>query len=164
MNTRPATDPPKEGSRLVNTSNEVLYLDQPSASTHVLLKVVRVLLRNDDCTLDTYAVLDDGSERTMLLPEAVDQLGLQGRQEDLVLRTIRQDVQTLKGSSVSFCIIPFAYPKRSFRITEAFTSQCLSLADHSYPISMLKRRYKHLAGLPIKQFLLNNSNRLSHSF
>ncbi len=152
VNTRPAMDPPKEGSRLVNTSNEVLYLDQPSASTRVLLKVVRVLLRNDDRTLDTYAVLDDGSERTMLLPEAVDQLGLQGRQEDLVLRTIRQDVQTLKGSSVSFCIIPFAYPKRSFRITEAFTSQRLSLADHSYPISMLKRRYKHLAGLPIKPF------------
>ncbi|KAL0204483.1 hypothetical protein M9458_002501, partial [Cirrhinus mrigala] len=152
MNTHPAAEPPKEESCPVNTSNEVLYLDQPSASTRVLLKVVRVLLRNNDRTLDTYAVLDDGSEHNMLLPEAVDQLGLQGRQEDLVLRTIRQDVQTLKGSSVSFCIAPFAYPKRSFRITEAFTSQCLSLADHTYPISMLKRKYKHLVGIPIKPF------------
>ncbi len=152
VNTRPAAEPPKEGSCLVNTSNEVLYLYQPSASTCVLLKVVRVLLRNNDHTLDTYAVLDDGSERTMLPPEAVDQLGLQGRQEDLVLRTIRQMSRTLKGSSVSFCITPLAYPKRSFRITETFTSQRLSLADHSYPISMLKRKYKHLAGLPIKPF------------
>lgn len=148
VNTRPATEPPKEESCLVNTSSEILYLDRPSASTRVLLKVVRVLLRNKDHTLDTYAVLDDGSERTMLLPEAVDRLGLQGRQEDLVLRTIRQDVQTLKGSSVSFRISPLAHPRRSFQITEAFTSQRLSLADHSYPISMLKRKYKHLAGPP----------------
>lgn len=88
----------------------------------------------------------------MLLPEAVDQLGLQGRQEDVVLRTIRQDVQTLKGSSVSFRISPLAHPRRSFQITEAFTSQRLSLADHSYTISMLKRKYKHLAGLPIEPF------------
>lgn len=62
VNTRPATEPPKEDSCLVNTSSEILYLDRPSASTRVLLKVVRVLLRNKDRTLNTYAVLDDGSE------------------------------------------------------------------------------------------------------
>lgn len=152
VNTRPTAEPPKVESCLVNNGTEVLYLDWPSTSTRVLLKVVRVLLRNKDRTLDTYAVLDDGSERTMLLPEAVDRLGLQGRQEDLVLRTIRQDVQTLKGSSVSFCISPLAHPRRSFQVAEAFTSQCLSLADHSYPISMLKRKYKHLADLPIEPF------------
>lgn len=113
VNTRPAAEPPKVESCLVNNGTEVLYLDRPSTSTRVILKVVRVLLRNKDRTLDTYAVLDDGSERTMLLPEAVDRLGLQGKQEDLVLRTIRQDVQTLKGSSVSFCISPLAHPRRS---------------------------------------------------
>ncbi|XP_052415143.1 uncharacterized protein LOC127959801 [Carassius gibelio] len=154
VNTRPVAEPPKVESCLVNNGTEVLYLDRPSTSTRVLLKVVRVLLRNKDRTLDTYAVLDDGSERTMLLPEAVDRLGLQGRPEDLVLRTIRQDVQTLKGSSVSFCISPLAHPRRSFKVAEAFTSQRLSLADHSYPISMLKRKYKHLADLPIEPFEL----------
>lgn len=58
----------------------------------------------------------------------------------------------MKGSSVSFCISPLAHPRRSFQVAEAFTSQCLSLADHSYPISMLKRKYKHLADLPIEPF------------
>lgn len=85
----------KEGTCLVSSATEILYLDKPSDATRVLLKVIRVLLRHDDKTLDTYAVLDDGSDCTMLLPSAAQQLGLTGSPEDLSLRTIRQDIQTL---------------------------------------------------------------------
>ncbi|XP_067303718.1 uncharacterized protein [Pseudorasbora parva] len=151
-NARPQAEQPKAESCLVSTRTEVLYLDRPSAHSRVMLKVVRVLLRNRDRTLDTYAVLDDGSERTMLLPEAVDKLGLHKRPEDLALRTIRQEVQTLKGSAVSFSISSPSNPKRKFRIEGAFTSQRLDLADHSYPIASLKRKYKHLADLPLEPF------------
>ncbi len=56
-----------EGSCLVNSATETLYLDRPPGCRKVLLKVVRILLRHGDKTLDTYAVLDDGSERTILL-------------------------------------------------------------------------------------------------
>lgn len=90
--------------------------------------------------------------RTMLLPEAVDILDLQKKPEELTLRTIRQEVQTLRGSTVSFTISPLAYPKRTFRIREAFTSQHLGLADHSYPMVSLKRKFKHLADLPLESF------------
>ncbi|KAL0149827.1 hypothetical protein M9458_054875 [Cirrhinus mrigala] len=113
----------------------------------------RVLLRNRDRTLDTYAILDDRSERTMLLPEAVEKLGLHKKPEDLALRTICQEVQTLKGATVSFKISSPTNAKRIFRIAEAFTSQRLGLADHSYPIASLKRRYKHLADLPLESFV-----------
>ncbi len=132
-NARPKVEQPKAESCLVSTSTEVLYLDRPSSHSRVLLKVVRVLLRNRDRTLDTYAILDDGSERTMLLPEAVDKLGLHKKPEDLALRTIRQEVQTLKGAAVSFKISSPTNPKRTSQIVEAFTSQRLGLADHSYP-------------------------------
>ncbi|XP_052449737.1 uncharacterized protein LOC128011416 [Carassius gibelio] len=152
VNTRPNAEQPKAESCLVSTSTEVLYLDRPSSHTRVLLKVVRVLLRNRDRILDTYAILDDGSERTMLLPEAVEKLGLHKKPEDLALRTIRQEVQTLKGAAVSFRISSTTNPKRTFRIVEAFTSQRLGLADHTYPVTNLKKRYKHLADLPIEPF------------
>ncbi|XP_052405908.1 uncharacterized protein LOC127951863 [Carassius gibelio] len=151
-NSRSSAEPPKSENCLVSTSTDVLYVDRPSATSRVLLKVVRVLLRNGGRTLDTYAILDDGSERTMLLPEAVDILNLQKKPEELALRTIRQEVQTLRGSAVSFTISPLANPKRNFRIREAFTSQRLGLADHSYPVASLKRRYKHLADLPLESF------------
>ncbi|XP_057186686.1 uncharacterized protein LOC130552431 [Triplophysa rosa] len=151
-NARPKVEPPKTESCLVSSGTEILYLDRPSVHSRVLLKVVRVLLRNRDKTLETYAVLDDGSERTMLLAEAADQLGLPKKPEDLALRTIRQEVQTLKGSSVSFSISSPSRPKRTFRITEAFTSRYLALADYTYPIVCLKKKYRHLADIPLEPF------------
>lgn len=60
-----------------------------------MLKVIRVILHHGKRTLDTYATLDDGSERTMLLSAAAERLGLKGTPEDLALRTTRQDVQTI---------------------------------------------------------------------
>ncbi|KAL0199428.1 hypothetical protein M9458_007968, partial [Cirrhinus mrigala] len=153
VNARPKAEQLQAEHCLESPSTEVLYLDRPSSHSRVLLKVVRVLLRNRDRTLDTYAILDDGSERTMLLPEAVEKLGLHKKPEDLALRTIRQEVQTLKGAAISFKISSPSNPKRVFRIAEAFTSQRLGLADHSYPIASLKRRYKHLADLPLESFV-----------
>lgn len=41
--------------------------------------------------METYAVLDDGSERTILLHEAAQHLSLKGEPEDLIIKTIRQD-------------------------------------------------------------------------
>lgn len=60
----------KEGTCLVSSVTETLHLNKPSYSTQVLLKVIRVLLRYGDKTLDTCAVLDDGSDRTILLSAA----------------------------------------------------------------------------------------------
>ena len=70
----------------------------------------------------------------------------------MALRTIRHDVQTLHGASVSFHICP-AFNNRSYIITEAFTAAGLGLADHTYPIDSLQKRYKHLSGLPLQQFV-----------
>ncbi|KAL1269115.1 hypothetical protein QQF64_031404 [Cirrhinus molitorella] len=119
---------------------------------HTAAQCCPVLLRNGAKTLDTYAILDDGSERTMLLPEAVDQLGLVKEPETLALRTIRQEVQTLKGASVSFKISSMSKPKKMYQIKDAFSSQRLDLADHSYPVTSLKRRYKHLNNIPLESF------------
>lgn len=53
-----------------------------------MLKVVTVNLNYVERTLDTFALLDDGSERTALLSTAVKALGIQGVSEDLPLRTV----------------------------------------------------------------------------
>ncbi len=103
-------------SFLVNTTTETLYLDRPTDSRRVLLKICKVLLRNGSQSLETYALLDDGSERTILLHSAAQQLGLTGRPEELVLRTVRQDLQMLHGASVTFTVSPASQPKTSFRI------------------------------------------------
>ncbi|KAL0171399.1 hypothetical protein M9458_031710, partial [Cirrhinus mrigala] len=141
----------KEDSCLVSSTAETLYLDRPTECRRVLLKVIRVLLRYGGKTLNTYAVMDDGSERTILLPDAAQELGIQGQAESIALRTIRQEVQTVSGASVSFHISPADQPKKMFKIGAAFTAKRLGLANHSYPLSILKK-YPHLKDLPLQAF------------
>lgn len=133
----------------VSPTSQALYLDRPTSSRQVLLKLIRVIIQNGDKSLETYAVLDDGSERTILLNEAAQRLDLQGEIEDLALRTVRQDVHTIHGRSVSFFIAPVSHPDRSYPVKGAFTAKELALVQHTYPISDLQRRYHHLRDLPL---------------
>lgn len=96
----------QSGLCLLNTAEEVLYVDRPPGGQIVLLKVSKVLLRNGDRTLESYAVLYDGSERIILLHAAAQQLGLDGQLEDLPLRTVRQDLQVQHGVTMSFMLSP----------------------------------------------------------
>lgn len=65
----------------VSTSPSMMYMDQISHSGRLMLKVVPVRLHNGRKTLNTYAVLDDGSERTIILPAVVHHLGLKVKEE-----------------------------------------------------------------------------------
>lgn len=152
LNIRPAIVTPatENTSCLVSTANEVLYLDRPSGSSQVLLKVTKVVLHNGEQAMETYAILDDGSERTMLLPAAAKELKLKGESENLALRTVRQDLRVLHGMSVSFSISPARHPQKTYRIRRAFTADQLGLAEHSQPVKTLQRKYKHLRGLPLQ--------------
>ncbi|XP_054623571.1 uncharacterized protein LOC129176971 [Dunckerocampus dactyliophorus] len=126
-----------------------VYLDQPNRSTEVMLKVVKVLLHNGDRVLETYAVLDDGSERSLLLPHAVQRLRLTSEPETLTLRTVHQRITQLHGASVSFHVSSLSKPQEKYLIRQAFTSDNLSLSEHSYPVTTLQRKYKHLCNLPL---------------
>ncbi|XP_052443419.1 uncharacterized protein LOC127985458 [Carassius gibelio] len=74
VNERPVTVSSKTEACLVSSATQTLYLNKPVSSNKVLLKIVRVLLHHGSCTLDTFAILDDGSERTMLLPDENENL------------------------------------------------------------------------------------------
>ncbi|XP_067265288.1 uncharacterized protein [Chanodichthys erythropterus] len=141
----------KESSCLVNTTKDILYVDRPLYSRKVLLKVSKVIIANGDKSIEAYAVLDDGSERTILLHTAAQQLNLKGQPEDLILRTVRQDQQVLHGAAVSFTVSPVTNKQKKFSIQGAFTAERLGLAEQTYPVASLQRRYRHLAGLPLQQ-------------
>ncbi|KAK7913314.1 hypothetical protein WMY93_013525 [Mugilogobius chulae] len=130
----------------------VFYIGKPPQSSHVLLKVCKVILRHSDQALETYAVLDDGSERTLLLHTAAQKLGLEGQPEDLPLRTVRQELQVLHGAAVSFTISPASSPALVYDIQRAFTAPELGLGQHTYPTKALQSKYRHLRKLPIPAF------------
>ncbi|KAM4534522.1 uncharacterized protein V3H82_024434 [Fundulus diaphanus] len=152
VNTRDKKETTKEESCLISTATDMLYLDRPLEGGRVLLKVVQVTLHHGNQSLKTYAILDDGSERTMLLPPAAHKLGLQGTPETLHLRTIRQDIQILKGASVSFHISPSFSSRSRFTVNGAFTADRLVLAEQSYPIDRLQKQFRYLSDLPLHAF------------
>ncbi|KAL0181784.1 hypothetical protein M9458_024190, partial [Cirrhinus mrigala] len=88
---------------------------------------------------------------TILLHPAAQALQLKGKPESLKLRTLRQDVQTLNGAMVSFTLIPKAYLNKSYVISEVFTTDQLSLSEHSHPLKSLQQCYPYLLPLPLKQ-------------
>lgn len=47
-------------------STDVLYRNQHAGCSQVILKIIKVLLQNGEDTLETFAILDDGSERMIL--------------------------------------------------------------------------------------------------
>ncbi len=96
-------------------------------------------------------MLDDGSECSIVLSQAVKQLNLTAVPETLTLRTIRQDVLHLNGASVSFSVSSLNRPTRKFEINHAFTAENLRLSEHSYPIAALQRKYAHIRSLPLSQ-------------
>jgi len=102
--------------------------------------------------LQTYAILDDGSERTMLLPQASESLGLNGVPESLIVRTVRQDTLALEGSSVTFEISSMTNPEKKYSISNAFSAARLGLAEQTYPVEILQRRFRHLRDLPLPAF------------
>ena len=117
-----------------------------------MVKVVPIQLHSGGKTLDTYAVLDDGSERTILLPAAARHLGLHREDEVLSLRTVRQDVVKLKGASVSFEVCNPSNTQAKYTINHAFTAEELSLAEQSCPAERLKKRFDYLRGVPVRGF------------
>jgi len=136
----------------VNTVPRTVYLDQVTHSGRVMLKVVQVRLHSKGRTLDTFAILDDGSERTIILPTVVHYLDLEKTDESLALRTIRQEVVEIQGASVSFEVSASLNPNIRHKIHTAFTAQELNIAKQSCPVDILKHKFVHLRDVPIIPF------------
>ncbi|KAK7880057.1 hypothetical protein WMY93_033275 [Mugilogobius chulae] len=132
-------------------STDVLYLDRRAGCNQVLLKISKVLLRNGEHTLETFAILDDGSERTILLQEATQKLQLKGTPESLSLRTVRQGVRTIHGAAVTIKVSPANQPSKTFTIERAFTAEDLVLAKHSYPVAALKQKSEKLVTRSLRE-------------
>lgn len=112
---------------------ELLYMDKLNRSHKVILKVVSVNLHHGERTLKTYAILDDGADRSNPLHQAVQCLGLTTQPEIISLRTVRQDVIQLNGASVSFEFSPINQTAERYVINGAFTAHNLGLSQHTHP-------------------------------
>lgn len=134
---------------MIQVPPEQLYMDRPRRPNKVMLKIVKVILHNGKQSMETHAILDDGSERSIVLQPAVESLKLESVPETLPLQTVRQDVLQVQGASVSLEISQISKPSQRYWVHHAFTANQLGLSEHSYPVESLQKRYRHLHDLPL---------------
>jgi len=53
---------------------------------------------------------------------------------------------------VTFKVSTVSQPLKTFTIAKAFTADDLGLAEHSYQVEGLQRKYRHLRKLPLQPF------------
>ena len=104
---------------MVTAPTTKVYLDRPNRSPKVMLKIVKVLLHNGNRVLETYAVLDDGSERSIILPSAVQHLNLTLHPETLTIRTPQPSPSVLY-SRFSLLSLMLKLPNGSSKIRNDF--------------------------------------------
>ena len=120
-------------------------------NSRVLLKMVPVVLRHDGKEMSTYAIIDDGAKRTLLLKEAANALGLKGRPHQMNILTIRPEPTKVAGEIVSLEIMARGRPGEVHPLCDVFTAADLSLSKYRYPIKALKAKYPHLSELELDQ-------------
>lgn len=133
----------------VSSSATKVYLDRPNRAQRVMLKVVKILIHHGKQAVEAHAILDDGSERTIVLAPVLQTLKLSGTPETLPIQTIHQNVKQLEGLTVSFEVSPLSKPNEKYLVSNAFSADGLSFAEHNYPVAALQRAHRHLRGLPL---------------
>ena len=98
--------------------------------------------------MDTYGVLDECAERTMIVPWAVESLNIPGREESLRVETVMGNMDWT-GKCVNFSVSPRGEPDQQFEITCAFTAYNLQLSEYNVSAERLKAKWPHLRDIPL---------------
>lgn len=96
-----------------STPAVTMYIDKDRRPYNVMLKIVPVnLYRPNEC-IEIYAVLDDGSMRTIILYETVNRLDL-ARERDEILTTVLQKPTQCGGRNLTFEISAADQPNKRY--------------------------------------------------
>lgn len=109
-----------------------------------MLKVVKILIHHGKQAMEAHAILDDGSERTIVLSPVFQSLKIPGIPETLPIQTIHQNVNQLKGLTVSHEVSSLSKPHEKYLISNAFSAKKLCFAEHNYPIAALQQAHTYL--------------------
>ena len=86
---------------------------------------------------DTYAVLDDGSQRTLLSADVVETLGLHGTTEGLASATYEGAQRIHEGLSVNADVSPADILNERFTLHEAFAVHRLTLPSQRLNVAKI---------------------------
>ncbi|CAH8508880.1 unnamed protein product [Schistosoma rodhaini] len=135
------------------TDNYVMNLAKDGNSSRVCLGIVPVRLYGPKGCLETYALLDSGSDTSLVCEELINQLGIEGKETSIRVATVNG---TTNCECLEVDLEVFSLDElRSIRINKVYTTKKLPI-DHAAPLTEPQlKRWKHLNDITLPR-LQNN--------
>ena len=139
----------------VDEGNDIIPKADSNATTletsdAILLQVIPVrLISQNEVATTTYAMLDSGSEISLVDPSLIEQLGIQGRSDKLVVSTVSNENDLQHGQRVNLALesLTDENPER-LEIINAWCSKELKIPLRHQRVLHDKSKWNHLQDIP----------------
>ena len=138
------SNPPEE--KEVKFAGTVGTAAIPKSESSVLLAVVPVTIKNGDLKLNTYALLDSGSEATLIVSSAAKKINIDGPTEDITLATFHGEDPSIEVKKVQFSIAS-RDGSSLFETTQSLVVPKINISKQKCHWPSVKKEWPHLADL-----------------
>lgn len=140
--------PPQQNENKVSKNESEARTTRSRTTTDTYLQVIPVTLTHNNKSVTTNAILDSGSDSTLICEETARKLGLGGKEQPLRISTILSNSETFTSKIVSFNVHPTNL-KEEIRIEKAWVVPDLNTPTKKRNITDLKEKYAHLKDIDI---------------
>ena len=145
----PATNPPATNITTDTEVHSLNVIDQ-YRTNRAYLQIVPVKLMNKDIVVETNALLDTGSDTTLLRSDIATKLQLKGEDRKLNISSALSHRKNVSSKIVTFDI-KLDEPAKSFDI-KAWVLESLNLPKVQYDVNEMKSKFSYLADITFPEF------------
>ena len=127
------------------TTNHVSQHEGSRNKTY--LQVLNVYISNGQTSIPAVALLDSGSDSTLISSGLADKLNLRGKTYDISLTNVSSMSNKMKSKLINFSTSSCTHPQ-PLQIKNAWVVQDLQLSPSHFTASSIKRKYSHLSEMP----------------
>lgn len=140
--------------RIVESNNvEQQVAIQVSKTSKILFKILPITIYGNNCSVDIFALLDDGSGPTMIEKNIISKLNLKGKKTELCVRWTDGSVRTEPNSELlDFNISARGKNNKQIYLRNVHTVENLDLPSQTMNVDELTDRFSHLKGLPVQSY------------
>ncbi|XP_057379661.1 uncharacterized protein LOC130701900 [Daphnia carinata] len=154
MHGAPKVYPPKRSETRQSDAVGVTFTGSTasnSTSRRTLLPIVPVILKANGMETRTFALLDSGSEISVLKRQTADHLGIRGRLERTTTKTVNGESQAVDTEVVCFTITSIDRTF-DFEAVDVHVMPSFELTKRPFDLVKLTKTWPHLSHVPIHSF------------
>ena len=138
------------------TSQEkcVAASESPYKEKQVSLRIVPVVVGSGSRQIETYALLDEGSDVTLCSESLIKRLGIAGKPCKFTLTTVNKSNQNVTGREVRLQVGAL-HGGQFIDLQKVWSVKSLPISLHSLPDQSVTGKWKHLSGIHLPKIDVN---------